>query len=38
MFEAPLEAELKIYIMQFSAVALVEVVACDRLTVITAQI
>ncbi len=33
LFEAPLEAELEVCMMKFSIVALVEVVACDRLIV-----
>lgn len=38
LFEAPPEAELEVYMMRFSVVDLIEVVACDRLTVTTSQV
>lgn len=32
LFEAPPEAELEVYMLRFSVVDLIEVVACDRLS------
>ena len=37
LFEAPSEAQLKIYISRFSTSVLVEVIACDRLVVKNSQ-